>query len=258
MMNKIQNDEEFLPPQLFLYCFQNIYGIIKISNLILRYKQKQDVGEILRNVSPFLRYYDIYMNRYNYIVQVINMLLKTSREFQQFIAKAEEQLKQHETNTLSFFGHLILPIQRIPRYSMILKQMLSVVDPLGLKYDDLHKAHFSISLLLEYINNHLTPTEIKQKSMKIYKSIKSLPMSEEEFLKKKLCFEGPVIIPNNLSVLSKSRYLFLMNDVLIVCKKDKKQYVYHNSFNLNVFSYFSNFRQFQVHGQLNPIQIQKK
>jgi len=107
--------------------FCNIEQIKRIHELMydeLR-KNKQVLGQVFLKYSVFLNLYSVYLKNYDNCVEIVNKQ-KDNKVFQHFLADKRSDKKTGGLNLMSF---LIMPIQRIPRYYYLLKELQHSTEP---------------------------------------------------------------------------------------------------------------------------------
>ena len=88
-----------------------------ISLPIFREAQKK-IGDVMKNFAPFLKLYSEYVKNYSNAMSLIDVWQgKSSR----FCALMDEIQKTPECGLLTLQHHMMEPIQRIPRYELLLK-----------------------------------------------------------------------------------------------------------------------------------------
>jgi len=81
----------------------------------------QRIGDIFVRFSPFFKMYTEYVKNFGNAMNTINtMYAKNSK----FAANMDEIHSMPECRQLSLQHHMLTPIQRIPRYELLLKDYL--------------------------------------------------------------------------------------------------------------------------------------
>jgi len=78
------------------------------------------VGGIFIRMTKVLNWYTQYVNNYNNAFSTLTRLKTTNPEFSQFLSKTENLPQCKFTDLASF---LIMPVQRIPRYNLLLADL---------------------------------------------------------------------------------------------------------------------------------------
>jgi len=177
---------------------------------------EKGIGDIVTNESDFLLLYTTYVNNYNNAIATLARCLQTSSQFTAFVKKGEER---PECAYLDLQSLLIQPIQRIPRYEMLLLDMLRKTSKGHKSYRSLVQAVDKIKETAEYINERKREEENlefmakleKQFIGKLAKDLKLCQNPQRRFIK-----EGSVVL--RAGKASTEMHLFLFNDLLLVAK----------------------------------------
>ncbi|KAF9982608.1 hypothetical protein BGZ75_005924 [Mortierella antarctica] len=79
------------------------------------------IGDIFIEIAPFLKMYSNYVKTYTSALTHINECMSRNDRFAEFI---KTTAKRPECKNLDFQSYLMLPVQRIPRYRMLLESLL--------------------------------------------------------------------------------------------------------------------------------------
>ncbi|EFC40331.1 rhoGEF domain-containing protein [Naegleria gruberi] len=137
--------------------FNNLSTILSMHRIFLiNLEQKLKewpnvfIGESFMNQSFFFLFYVEYINGYNESSNTLRELRLKNREFLTFL---NETKKHKECKGLSLESFLILPIQRLPRYKLLLKGVLKHTLPDHTDYQNLKSAYNRISAINNAINS---------------------------------------------------------------------------------------------------------
>jgi len=118
------------PPETVQHMFANIKSIYKFHNEFLL-PQLEDrmrdwdsdprIGDIMKNFAPFLKMYTEYVKNFDYAMNLISTL---QSKVARFAAIINDIQKLDECAKLSLAHHMLSPIQRLPRYELLLKDYL--------------------------------------------------------------------------------------------------------------------------------------
>jgi len=116
--------------------FRNIESIVSLHHLFLTdLKQQQQivklypflqrdsgllVAKAFLNILPFLKLYGTYVQGHEEAVQALQKLRKESKKWQMF---ETVNIKQ-KNNNLDLEAYLIMPVRRLPRYMLLMKDLL--------------------------------------------------------------------------------------------------------------------------------------
>ncbi|KAK2962132.1 putative Guanine exchange factor for Rac 30 [Blattamonas nauphoetae] len=79
------------------------------------------IGAIFKEMSSYLKFYTPYIYNLKNAQEMSNNLMSSNKKFKEFITKTEQnpECKGYHLST-----YLVLPVQRIPRYELLLKELI--------------------------------------------------------------------------------------------------------------------------------------
>ncbi len=140
---------------------QTIFSVVEVMTnlnkvLLDDLKKRLDVwhvdqvlGDIFLTMGDYLKVATQFVNNYETAVATISGELKTNARFKQFYEEMREQ-PECKRNDLKAF--LIMPVQRIPRYEMLLRELIRKTPKDHADYAPLNEAYLkiqSISVLID-------------------------------------------------------------------------------------------------------------
>jgi len=168
----------------------------------------REVGAVFLKLSDFLKMYSQYMNGYAAAMETINGQFANQR-FQNFLGAKRKECG------LDLMSYLIMPVQRIPRYEMLLGELGRHAQD-GQGKQALQDAYNKVKSIAIHINETKRAVESMTKLLEVQNRISG------DFTllspSRRLVKEGPLIKMNSQSVLgSKShiRVFFLFTDILL-------------------------------------------
>lgn len=171
--------------------------------------QDRTLGKIFLKMTPFLKSYKNYTSKYETNFKLISERRKSNKSFRKFLEKNEFQ---PHTKFQSLESLLILPVQRIPRYNMLLEQIIKHTKQDETDYNDLVAALALIQQVAITVNDHVKELEIRQKIIDIGNSIaNSIDIIAPS---RKYVTEGVLYMISNKYGLC-SRFVFLFSDLII-------------------------------------------
>eukprot|EP01102_Stenamoeba_stenopodia_P023238 TRINITY_DN993_c0_g1_i3.p1 TRINITY_DN993_c0_g1~~TRINITY_DN993_c0_g1_i3.p1 ORF type:complete len:1104 (-),score=146.80 TRINITY_DN993_c0_g1_i3:229-3540(-) len=228
-----------LTPSDAEHLFSNVKEILPVNQKLLRNLQgledlpleEQRVGLVFKNLASELTIYEQYCLDQEKSMAMRERLLATP----EFVKWVEETTNRHpEFGNTSIDNLLIQPLQRICRYSLLLKELQKHTPPDLPDYGDLSIADAAISGVIDRINTAKTQherarklAETKEKLLfdKPFQDFDLAENPEREFIT-----DGPcrrVFAPIAKDKGHKG-HLFLFNDLLVITfpPKDKKYLVF--------------------------------
>jgi len=174
------------------------------------------IGDVFLKMSAFLKTYQSYITNYASAIRTLQKLQKNP-EFKNFLLELQMDPRSKGYELTSF---LIMPIQRIPRYTLLLQQLMKNTPQTHTDYHDLVEAIKKI----EEVTNVLNESERQAENMnKIFKIQEKLDGDYHDLLQphRRLCKEGTLFLVKQKEVKT-DRYFYLFNDVLLHVKLSRK------------------------------------
>ncbi|KOX69798.1 FYVE, RhoGEF and PH domain-containing protein 4 [Melipona quadrifasciata] len=228
------------PPETVQHMFSNIKSIYKFHNDFLlpqlqermqNWESDSRIGDIMKNFAPFLKMYTEYVKNFDYAINLIQTLqTKVAR----FAAIVDEIQKLDECAKLSLPHHMLSPIQRLPRYELLLKDYLRNLTEESADYRDtkngddnnrrvkptdtaffLVEALELVSTAANHTNDAMKKIDKFKKLLEIQESIydtTDLVSATRELVK-----EGRIVKISARSGDHQERHLFLFTDLLLLC-----------------------------------------
>ena len=136
--------------------FSNIEQLFSLNIEILKqldarlrsWSPEQKIGDIILSFAPFLKMYNVYSNNYDEALQLYNKLQKESPKFSDHL----QQTKQKSGTHMTLEHLLIMPVQRIPRYNLLLRDLLNKTQPSHPDFEPLNKALIATESVSQHIN----------------------------------------------------------------------------------------------------------
>ncbi|KAH3764347.1 Guanine exchange factor for Rac 30 [Pelomyxa schiedti] len=189
------------------------------------------LGPVFLEISNFLKVYTMYVQNYeNAVAQVIE--LSKNPDFALWL---ENATKNPELKGLDIFAFLILPVQRIPRYVMLLQVLVKNSDPSRPDFKKLQEALDRMKTVATGINEKKREVESRFKVQQIEKMLQGKfidpnPAHAQKSLTqptRRWVHQGNVLIrgENSGDKAAAPRLLILFNDLLMATKVMSKSSV---------------------------------
>jgi len=177
--------------------------------------------------TKFLKEFEIYrdyVQEYDHVMNLVESMRDSREKFRKF-------LYEREKNQDSFYSYLILPVQRVPRYRLLLESLLKACPDNYSEHDAVSRALEGIKQLCTQINENKREIERMTQLGQIQSQILGLPESlwskkkgrKREYLDDCLFKE----VQKGLNFRNKYRRLYLFSDVLIVTNRARCYKAYH-------------------------------
>eukprot|EP01125_Pyxidicula_operculata_P001690 TRINITY_DN1151_c1_g4_i1.p1 TRINITY_DN1151_c1_g4~~TRINITY_DN1151_c1_g4_i1.p1 ORF type:complete len:952 (+),score=251.93 TRINITY_DN1151_c1_g4_i1:26-2881(+) len=156
--------KNLLTPQEMKEIFSNVEQILGFSEKLVlelgtrleKWGPTQKIGDVLERFFPFLKLYKTYCDNYELSMNTLEKLNAShpkKKALREFFKSAE----LHNGFQLSFY--LIMPVQRVPRYTLLLKELLNHTDPSHPDYEDLKLAYSKAADCANDINQSVIQAE---------------------------------------------------------------------------------------------------
>jgi hypothetical protein len=129
------------------------------------------IGRVFAEHVPYMKMYSFYINNYDNALRVLQTQLtqaKYKKKMKEFLRRCA---KHPNHNQLSLQGYLLLPVQRIPRYKLLLHDLLENTWPDHPDYQDIAKALDKISSRADEMNERKRQYENHEKVLLIQNRI---------------------------------------------------------------------------------------
>uniref|UniRef100_A0A8C6PTK5 FYVE, RhoGEF and PH domain containing 1 n=1 Tax=Nothobranchius furzeri TaxID=105023 RepID=A0A8C6PTK5_NOTFU len=210
----------FFPPDVIQGIFSNICSIYCFHQQFLlpalQKRMEEDsnprIGDILQKLAPFLKMYGEYVKNFDRAMELVNTWMERSSQFKTII---QEIQREERCGNLTLQHHMLEPVQRIPRYELLLKDYLNRLPEDAPDYRDAQKSLELIATAAEHSNAAIRKTERMRKLLKVYE----LLGGEEDIVNptNELIKEGHILKLSNKNGTTQDRYLILFNDRLLYC-----------------------------------------
>ncbi|EDR29477.1 hyaluronan mediated motility receptor, putative [Entamoeba dispar SAW760] len=217
---------ELLPnDKLLKKCKEDIIVILGYNNMIYTnltdlqkkgYYYGQGIGSVFQKLAHFLKTYCSYVNSTDAITEHENKLRKSNKQFESMINNIRKTHKME-----SFNSYVILPIQRIPRYRLLLKELMKTVPQQHNEYKELYDSLQRITEVGIIVNENKRKMENQHITVQLLSKFKYPQGTNPIELKGSTTFVkfgvltlyDPETKPKNRNV-----NVFLFNDNLVIAK----------------------------------------
>ena len=130
----------------------------------------QKIGDLFCTFAPFLKMYALYVSNYD----DATALLESYEKIPAVKTWLYDKYHDPHINVLSLQSLLILPVQRIPRYCLLLKDLVKHTSETHPDYLDLQSSLKVILEIADQINEDVKRRENRQKLLKLQASLTTL------------------------------------------------------------------------------------
>nr|XP_040018157.1 FYVE, RhoGEF and PH domain-containing protein 4-like isoform X5 [Gasterosteus aculeatus aculeatus] len=170
------------------------------------------IGDILQKLTPFLKMYAEYVKNFDKAMELLKQWTDRSPQFKAII---QEIQSQEVCGFLALQHHMLEPVQRVPRYEMLLKDYLKKLPQDDPDRRDSEKSLEIIATAATHSNSAIRKSDNLKKLMDIYEMLgeeEDIVNPSNEFIK-----EGHILKLAARNTSAMERYLFLFNNMLLYC-----------------------------------------
>ncbi|XP_069731764.1 FYVE, RhoGEF and PH domain-containing protein 2 isoform X1 [Phaenicophaeus curvirostris] len=219
LMEEARNGKT-VPEEVVKMIFSNISSIYQFhAKFFLPELQKRmedwscnpRIGDVIQKLAPFLKMYGEYVKNFDKAVELITVWSEKSLPFQDLIADIQRKVCAN----LTLQHHMLEPVQRIPRYELLLKDYVRKLPPESPDRDDAERALEMIFMVAKHSNAAIAEMERLQNLWAVYQRLgleDDIVDPSNELIK-----EGPIHKVSTRNNSTSEKYLFLFNNMLLYC-----------------------------------------
>ncbi|XP_077263281.1 putative protein tag-52 isoform X3 [Temnothorax americanus] len=197
---------------------ENIKTLYNVSGeLVAGLKCNPDnIAGIFHKLAPFFKLYSVYAYDYTQVLNLLRLSFQTSQENDPALKKfiCDQETRPEVGRKLSSL--LITPVQRVPRYQLLVKQVLRHTPYGHREYRHLQACLVEIEKSARHINTLIAQNEETQKLLNLQKRIAtSINLVKPGRI---LIKQGPLMRVSRRGNSAYRRYFVLLNDTLLYCK----------------------------------------
>uniref|UniRef100_A0A8C0IU55 FYVE, RhoGEF and PH domain containing 1 n=1 Tax=Chelonoidis abingdonii TaxID=106734 RepID=A0A8C0IU55_CHEAB len=195
-----------------IYCFHQQFLLPELEKRMQEWERHPCIGDILQKLAPFLKMYGEYVKNFDRAMELVNTWMERSAHFKLIV----HQIQMEEAcGNLTLQHHMLEPVQRIPRYELLLKDYLQRLPPGAPDSRDAEKSLQLIATAAEHSNAAIRKMERMHSLLKVYE----LLGGEEDIVSptNELIKEGHILKLSAKNGTTQDRYLILFNDRLLCC-----------------------------------------
>eukprot|EP00075_Anas_platyrhynchos_P014500 XP_027303753.1 FYVE, RhoGEF and PH domain-containing protein 2 isoform X4 [Anas platyrhynchos] len=132
-----------------IYQFHAKFFLPELQKRMENWSSHPRIGDMIQKLAPFLKMYGEYVKNFNKAVELITVWTEKSLPFQELIADIQ---KRKVCANLTLQHHMLEPVQRIPRYELLLKDYTQKLPPESPDRNDAEKALELIFMVAKHSN----------------------------------------------------------------------------------------------------------
>ncbi|KAM5170310.1 FYVE, RhoGEF and PH domain-containing protein 4 isoform 2-T2 [Mantella aurantiaca] len=197
---------------LSIYSFHSSFLLPELEGRMREWSNNPRIGDILQKLAPFLKMYAEYVKNFDNAMETVKTWMERSTQFKHVV---EEIQREGKCGSLTLQHHMLGPVQRIPRYEMLLKDYLRKLPQDSFDRSDAEKSLEIISTAASHSNSAIRKMENLKKLLMVYEMLgeeEDIMHPSNEFIK-----EGQIMKLAARNTSTQYRHLFLFNNMLLYC-----------------------------------------
>ncbi|XP_039663628.1 FYVE, RhoGEF and PH domain-containing protein 4a isoform X1 [Perca fluviatilis] len=195
-----------------IHTFHSQFLLPDLEKRMGEWESTPRIGDILQKLTPFLKMYAEYVKNFEKAMELLKLWTDRSPQFKAIIQDIQSQ---EACGCLTLQHHMLEPVQRVPRYEMLLKDYLKKLPEGDPDRRDSEKSLEIIATAATHSNSAIRKSENLKKLMEIYEMLgeeEDIVNPSNEFIK-----EGHILKLAARNTSAMERYLFLFNNMLLYC-----------------------------------------
>lgn len=214
--------EAGIPLEVTTGIFSNISSIYRFHGQFLlpelqtriteEWNRNPRLGDILQKLAPFLKMYGEYVKNFDRAVELVSAWTQRSSLFRDVVHGIQ---KQEVCGNLTLQHHMLEPVQRVPRYELLLRDYLKRLPADAADRRDAEKSLELISTAANHSNAAIQKMEKMHRLLEVHEQLGG----EEDIVNpaNELIKEGPIQKLSAKSGVAQDRHLFLFNSMILYC-----------------------------------------
>jgi len=161
--------------------------------------------------------YSMYINNFDSALDLYYKLMDEIPQFNAFVMASKKQIG------LDLSSYLVMPVQRMPRYLLLLATLLEATPEGHPDKAGLQLAVTNARQLTDLINNDKRVTEERRKWLETVKQLDAIPASFDVNKPTRRLIKKGLLIESSTSRSSHYIFLLLCNDSIIITSQQKKK-----------------------------------
>lgn len=215
-MNPIQRGVKVCMPQSeFASVFGDLPAIIQVNRELLSSLENSTdkIGKVFLELAPYLKFYSTYAQDFESSAKLVEKRMESCKQFKSFVLGQESRPEvQLRLNAL-----LITPVQRIPRYKLLLEDVIKNTPDCHPDKKCLKEALEQVDALAWHINEQLREHENSLRMLDIQKSLQG---GQPKILVpgRRMVKQGNLMKVPRAGGAAQPRYFVLFSDMIMYCK----------------------------------------
>ncbi|XP_036358901.1 FYVE, RhoGEF and PH domain-containing protein 2 isoform X2 [Octopus sinensis] len=197
-----------------IYQFHHNFMCPQLEERMKNWHSEPRIGDLMKRNAPFLKLYSEYVKNFD---NAMNLMNESAEKCPKFAAIVKEIQQRPDCANLTLQHHMLEPIQRVPRYELLLKDYLKHLPADSPDRKDTEEALQKVTEAASHSNEAMNKIEKFRKLLEIHQRLgQTVDLISPT---RELVREGRVIKISARSGEKQERYIFLFNDLMLVCSE---------------------------------------
>lgn len=195
-----------------IYRFHAQFFLPELQRRVDDWMATPRIGDVIQKLAPFLKMYSEYVKNFERAAELLATWMDKSQPFQEIVTRIQ---RSEASGSLTLQHHMLEPVQRIPRYELLLKEYVQKLPAQAPDRADAQRALDMIFSAAQHSNAAIAEMERLQGLWEVYQRLGL----EDDIVdpSNTLLREGPVLKISFRRSDPMERYLFLFNNMLLYC-----------------------------------------
>ncbi|XP_052018972.1 FYVE, RhoGEF and PH domain-containing protein 2 isoform X2 [Apodemus sylvaticus] len=195
-----------------IYCFHAQFFLPELQRRMDDWAATPRIGDVIQKLAPFLKMYSEYVKNFERAAELLATWMDKSQPFQEVVTRIQ---RSEASGSLTLQHHMLEPVQRIPRYELLLKEYVQKLPAQAPDLEDAQRALDMIFSAAQHSNAAIAEMERLQGLWDVYQRLGL----EDDIVdpSNTLLREGPVLKISFRRSDPMERYLVLFNNMLLYC-----------------------------------------
>ncbi|XP_063095020.1 FYVE, RhoGEF and PH domain-containing protein 2 isoform X2 [Cavia porcellus] len=195
-----------------IYQFHAQFFLPELQRRLEDWTATPRIGDVIQKLGPFLKMYGEYVKNFERAGELLATWAEKSPPFQEVITRIQSS---EASGSLTLQHHLLEPVQRVPRYELLLREYVRKLPPGAADRPDAQRALDVIFSAAQHSNAAIAEMERLRDLWAVYQRLGL----DDDIVdpSNALLREGPVLKISSRRRDPMERYLFLFNNMLLYC-----------------------------------------
>uniref|UniRef100_H2Y6T5 FYVE, RhoGEF and PH domain-containing protein 4 n=1 Tax=Ciona savignyi TaxID=51511 RepID=H2Y6T5_CIOSA len=196
-----------------IYQFHNTFLLPQLRERLANWEADPRISDIMCRAAPFLKMYSLYVQNFDDAMNTIKTWSQKSHGFSAIIKSIQ---KLPECNFLTLQHHMLSPVQRIPRYQMLLQDYVRRMPQDATDRPETENALKLITVAATHSNETMKKMEKFHKLVNVFNNLAEVNFDIVD-VSRELLKEGKIVKISARNGEKYERYLYLFSDMLLCC-----------------------------------------